>query len=125
MEFKNNNSFNPNMNSYFTPTLFDSNKSNSALHNKDKLDKPDWMYSTQYNSYLQSYDQKFQNNFNSSQSWRGFTSSGSNFQLPYLQFSQYSFSNFSSYTPFSEPLSEEQFELKKSMEVIQAMIESQ
>jgi len=46
----------------------------------------------------------------------------SNFQPPYLQFSQYSFPDFAYYTPFPEPPSEEKFDLKRSTE---AMFKSQ
>ena len=76
-----NNSFNFNMNPYFTLTLFDSNRSNPALHKKDKPDKPDWMYSTQYNPNRLSDDQHFKNNFNYSQSWRELSPLGLIFNL--------------------------------------------
>jgi len=124
MDF-NNNFFNPNINSYFTPTLFDSNNSNLALHNKDKSNKPDWMYSTQYNPYLQSYNKKLKNNFNSSQSQWGFTSLVSNFQPLCPQFSQYSFPNFTSCTPFPEPPIEEKYDIEKRMKAEEGMLESQ
>ena len=71
----------------------------------------DWMYSTQYDPYPQSYNRK--NNFNSSRSQWGFTSPESNFQPPYPQFSQFLFPNFASYTPFLEPPIEEKFELER------------
>jgi len=76
-------------------------------------------YLNQYNPYPQSYDYNFQNNFNSSQSQWGFTSPESNFQPPHPpcpQFTQYSFSNFASYTPFLEPPCEEKSELEKSID---------
>ena len=84
-----------------------------------------WDYPTQYDPYPRSYDYKFQNNFSSSQSQWGFNSPESNFQPSCLQFSQYPFPNFASYTPFSGPLIEEKSKLEKSIKVVQAMLESQ
>ena len=86
MDFNNDNSFNPNMNPYFTLTLFDSDNSNLAMNNMNQQYMPSWDYPTQYDPYLQSYNQDFQNNFDSSQSPWGFNSPESNFQLPCPQF---------------------------------------
>ena len=72
MNLNNNNFFNPNMNPYFIPTLFDSDNPNPALKNINQPNNQDWIYSTQYNPYRLSDDQPFQNNFNSSQSQWGF-----------------------------------------------------
>ena len=103
MDFNNNNSFNYNMNPYFTPTSFDSDNSDPAMYNMNQSYMPGWDYPNQYDPYPQSYDHNFQNNFNSSQSSWGFTYPESNFQPSCPQFSQYSFPNFDSYTPFPEP----------------------
>ena len=100
MDFKNNNPFNHNMNQDFIPISFDSDNSNSAMYNMNEQYMPSWDYPTQYDPYPQSYDYNLQNNFNSSQSSWAFNSPESNFQPPCPQFSQYSFSNFASYTPF-------------------------
>ena len=80
MDFNNNNSFNPNMNPYFTPTSFDSDNSDPAMYNINQPYMPGWDYSNQYDPYPQPYDYNFQNNFNSSQSQWGFTSPESDFQ---------------------------------------------
>ena len=70
MDF-NNNSFNPNVNPYFTPISLDSNDSNQAMYNMNQPYKLDWICPTQYDPYPQFYDQKFQNNFHSSlNQWR-------------------------------------------------------
>ena len=74
MAFNNNNSFNPNMNPYFTPTPFDSDNSNPTFYNMNQPNTLGWTYPNQYNPFPQSYDYNFQNNFNSSQSQWGFTS---------------------------------------------------
>ena len=71
-----NNSVNPNMNPYFISTSFDSNNSYPVLNNMNQPNNLDLIYSTQYNPYHLSDDQHFQNNFNSSQSRRGFISPG-------------------------------------------------
>ena len=42
MEFNNNKFFNPNMNPYFTPTLFDSDNSNTAFYNMNQPNTPGW-----------------------------------------------------------------------------------
>jgi len=68
MDFNNNNSFNHNINPYFTPTSFDSDNSDPAMYNMNQPYMPGWDYPTQYDPYLQSYDYNIQNNFNSSQS---------------------------------------------------------
>jgi len=112
----NNNFFNSNMNPYFTPTSFDSDNSNPAFNNMNQSKRPDWMYSTQYNSYLQSYDQIFQNNLNSSHSRSEFASPEPNFQPP---FHNIFFSNFASYTSFLESPTKEKSELEKSIEAMQ------
>ena len=36
MDFNHNNSFNPNMNPYFTPTAFDSDNSDPAMYNMNQ-----------------------------------------------------------------------------------------
>ena len=119
MEFNNNNSFNPHMNPYFTPTPFNSDNSNPVFHNMNQPNTPGWTYPNQYNPYPQSCDYNFQNNFNSSQSQWGFTSSELNFQppcSPYPPCPQISFPEFASYTPFLEPPIEEKSELEKRVE---------
>ena len=116
MDFNNNNSFNPNMNPYFTQTSFDSNNSDPAMYNMNQQYMPSWDYPTQYDPYLQSYNQDFQNNFYSSQSPWGFHSPESNFQPTCLQFSQSSFPDFGSYTPFPVPPPEEKSDLERSIE---------
>ena len=77
---------------------------------------PDWNYPIQYNPYPQYYNQDFQNNFYTSQSQWRITSPESNFQPPCPQFSQNSFPDFGSYTPFPVPPTEEKSDLKRSME---------
>ena len=42
MNFNNNNSFNHNMNPYFTLTSFDSDNSNPAMYNMNQLYMPSW-----------------------------------------------------------------------------------
>ena len=54
MDF-NNNSFNPNMNPYFTPTSFDSDNFNLNMYNMNQSYRPDWDYPTQYDPYPQSF----------------------------------------------------------------------
>jgi len=49
MEFNNNNSFNPNMNPYFTPTPFDSDNFNLTFYNMNQPNTPGWTYLNQYN----------------------------------------------------------------------------
>ena len=102
------------MNPYFTPTLFDSDNSDPAMYNMNQPFMPSWDYPNQYDPYPQPYDHNFQNN--SSQSQWVFTSPESNFQLPCPQFSQSSFPDFGSYTPFPVPPTEEKFDLERSME---------
>ena len=109
MDFNNNNFFNPNMNSYFTPTSFDSDNSDPAIYNMNEPYMPSWDYLTQY-------DYNFQNDFHSSQSSWGFTSPESNFQPHYPQFSQYSFLDSASYPPFLEPPIEEKSPLQRTLE---------
>jgi len=60
MDF-NNNFFNPNMNSYFTLTSFDSDNSNPTMYSMNQPYRPDWDYLTQYDPYPQSYNQDLQN----------------------------------------------------------------
>ena len=91
------------MNPYFIPISFDLDNSNPALYNMNQQHTSDWIYPTQHNTYPQSYDKNFQNNFHSSQSRWGFTSLEPNFQSPYPQ----SFLKFALYTPFLEPPTEE------------------
>ena len=79
MDFNNNNSFNYNMNPYFTPTSFDSDNSDPAIYNMNRPYKLDLVCLTQYDPYPQFYDKIFLNNFHSSQSQWGFTSPESNF----------------------------------------------
>ena len=57
MYFNNNNFFNPNMNPYFTPTLFDSDNSDPAMYNMNQPYMPNWNYSTQYVPQSQYYEQ--------------------------------------------------------------------
>ena len=109
MEFNNNNSFNPNMNPYFTQAPFVSDNFNPVFYNMNQPNTPGWTYPNQYNPYLQSFDYNFQNNFNYSQSQQEFTYPELNFQPPCPQFSQYSFLDFASYTLFLEP------QLKKNL----------
>ena len=98
---------------------------NPAYHNFNQPSVPDWSYPNQYNPCPQSYNYNFQNNFNSSQSQWGFTSPEFNFQPtcppypPCPEFLQYSFRDFTSYTPFLDQPIEEKFELEKSIEVMQ------
>ena len=99
MDF-NNNSFNSNMNPYFTPTSFDSDNFNPDMYNMNQSYRPNWVYPTQYDPYSQSYDYNFQNNFHFSQCSWGFTSLESNFQPPCPQFS---FPDLDSYPPFPVP----------------------
>ena len=66
MDFNNNNSFNHNMNSYFTPISYDSDNSDPALCRITQDNRPDWIYPTQYKPYPQSYNQNCQNHLNSS-----------------------------------------------------------
>ena len=74
MNFNNNNSFNHNINPYFTLISFDSDNSNPAMYNMNQTYMPSWDYPTQYDPYPQSLNYNFQNNFHFSQSsWR-FTS---------------------------------------------------
>ena len=117
-----NNKFsNFNGNPYFT--RFDLDNYNQIFYNMNQPNTPGWTYPNQYNQCPQCYDQKFQNNSNSSQSQWGFTSPGSIFQPtcppypPCPQFSQYSFPDFASYTPFLDH--EEKSELEKGMEPMQ------
>ena len=80
---------------------------------------PGWPYPNQYNPYPHSYDYNFQNNFNSSQSHWGFTYPESNSQIPCPPYSpcpQYSFPDFTSYTPFSGPPIKEKSEFQKRIE---------
>ena len=77
---------------------------------------PIWDYPTQYDQYFQSYDYNFQNNFNSSQSQREFTSPESNFQSHCPQFSQYSYPDSASYPPIPEPPIEEKSSLQRTLE---------
>ena len=56
MEFNNNNSFNLNMNPYFTLIPFDSDNSNPAFYNMNQPNTTGWTYPNQYNPYPQSYD---------------------------------------------------------------------
>ena len=116
MDFNNNNSFNHDINPYFTSTSFDSDNSDLAMYNMNQAYMPSWDYPIQYDPYLQSYNQDFQNNFNSSQSSWGFTYPESNFQPSCPQFPQYSFPNCDSYTPFPEPPIEEKSSLERSIE---------
>ena len=67
MNFNNNNSFNHNMNLYFTPISFDSDNSNPIMYNMNQPFMPSWDYPNQYDPYPQTYDYNFQTNFNSSQ----------------------------------------------------------
>jgi len=46
MDFNNNNSFNHNMNPYFTPTSYDSDNSNPVMYNMDQPYMPSWDYPT-------------------------------------------------------------------------------
>ena len=48
MDFNNNNSFNPNMNPYFTPTSFNSENFNLDIYNMNQPYMPNWDYLTQY-----------------------------------------------------------------------------
>ena len=43
MDFNNNNSFNHNMNLYFTPTSFDSDNSDPAMYNMNQQFMPSWV----------------------------------------------------------------------------------
>ena len=104
------------MNPYFTLTSFDSDNSNLTMYNMNQSYMPSWDYPTQYDPYPQPYDHNFQNNFNSSQSSWGFTYLESNFQPSCPNFSQYSFPNFDSYTPFPVSPTEEKSNLERSME---------
>ena len=79
MDFNNNNSFNYNMNPYFTLISFDSDNSDPAIYNMNQPYMPGWDYPNQYDPYPQPYDHNFQNNFNSSRSQWGFNSPESNF----------------------------------------------
>ena len=106
------------MNPYFTPTSFDSDNSDPAMYNMNQPFMPSWDYPNQYDPYPQPYDHNFQNNFYSSQSQWGFNSPESNFQPSCSQFSQNSFPDFGSYTPFPVLPTEEKFNLERSMEAI-------
>ena len=116
MDFNNNNSFNHDINSYFTLTSFDSDNSNPAIYNMNQPYMPSWDYPTQYDPYPQSYDYNLQNNFNSSQSQWGFTYPESIFQPSCPQFSQYSFPDSASYPLFLEPPIEEKSSLQRTLE---------
>ena len=48
MDFNNNNSFNYNMNPYFTPTSLDSDNSDLAMYNMNQSYMLNWNYPTQY-----------------------------------------------------------------------------
>jgi len=104
------------MNSYFTPTSFESDNSNLAIYNMNQPYMPSWDYLTQYDPYPQSYDYNFQNNFHSLQSSRGFTSPESNFQPHCLQFSQNSFPNSASYSHFPKPPIKEKSSVQRTLE---------
>ena len=59
MDFNNNNSFNYDMNPYFTLTSFDSDNSDPAMYNMNQQFMSGWDYLTHYDLYPQSYDHNF------------------------------------------------------------------
>ena len=88
------------------------------MYKMNQLNRPEWIFLTQYNPYTYSSKQNFQNNFYSSQSQWGFTSPELNFHSPYPQ----SYPDFAYYIPFSEPSIEEKSELEKIIEVLKSML---
>jgi len=127
MEFNNNNSFNPNMNPYFTLTLFDSDNFNPAFYNMNQANIPGWTYPNQYNPHpnLMIIISKI---ISTLHRVNGVSSPLSQI-VNYIVHNFHNFHNIHSpislpYTPFLEPPIEEKSELEKSIEVVQAMLES-
>ena len=118
MDFNNNNSFNHNMNSYFTLTSFDLDNSDPAIYNMNQLYMPGWDYPTEHDSYPQSYD----HNFSIISTLHRVNRDSPSPSQTSTTFPQFSFPDLDPYSPFPVSLTEEKFNLERTMK---AMPESQ
>ena len=106
MDFNNNNLFNHNMNSYFTPISFDSDNSDPAMYNiNNHIGRIGIIrLNTTHTTNLMAITFKI---ISTLHRVNGDSPPPSQIFNHLSQFSQYSFPNFDSYTPFPEPPIEE------------------